>query len=269
MFGELVQVRVGFVFPAHMFGEPELVREARPVLQHPRFVSGHDDPEPGVETDLAQRRGVQLVEDMKRLPVPPSIIHKNLPRGLLRTGHGADGVAGVVDPLALARMDAADMKTSHDVAEDTLARVLGRPEPVLWTHPSFSMLIMSKLTTSNTFIAWSSPTEQKSAPSALTAMHSITPEETRTALEFPPQQLELNGTDPPPTQVTPEVFHKLNSFVLLLLPEFDMTVLTGGDEEVCPRTETWCLLTENEKTKQNKKQHVCHQMKVQIYYCLT
>lgn len=34
---------------------------------------------------------------------------------------------------------------------------------------------MSKFTTSNTFMAWSSPTEQKRAPSALTAMLSITP----------------------------------------------------------------------------------------------
>ena len=49
------------------------------------------------------------------------------------------------------------------------------------THPNFSILIMSKLTTSNTFMAWSSPTEQRRAPSALTAMLSITPaEEART-----------------------------------------------------------------------------------------
>ncbi len=42
-------------------------------------------------------------------------------------------------------------------------------------YPSLSMLIMSKLTTSKTFMAWSSPTEQNSAPSALTEIPSITP----------------------------------------------------------------------------------------------
>lgn len=48
------------------------------------------------------------------------------------------------------------------------------------THPSFSMLIMSKFTTSKTFIALSSPTEQNSAPSELAAMLSITPIRMRT-----------------------------------------------------------------------------------------
>lgn len=43
------------------------------------------------------------------------------------------------------------------------------------THPSLSMLIMSKFTTSKTFIALSSPIEHNNAPSELTAMLSITP----------------------------------------------------------------------------------------------
>lgn len=43
------------------------------------------------------------------------------------------------------------------------------------TYPSFSMLIMSKFTTSKTFIALSSPTEQNNAPSELAAMLSTMP----------------------------------------------------------------------------------------------
>lgn len=34
--------------------------------------------------------------------------------------------------------------------------------------------------------------------------------------------------------MTPKVFDKLYPLVLFLLPEFDMAVLTGRDNEVCP-----------------------------------
>lgn len=44
------------------------------------------------------------------------------------------------------------------------------------SHPSFSILIISKFTTSKIFIALSSPTEQSKAPSELTAMLSTTPD---------------------------------------------------------------------------------------------
>lgn len=35
--------------------------------------------------------------------------------------------------------------------------------------------------------------------------------------------------------MTTEVFDKLNALVLFLLPEFQMTINTGGYDEVCPK----------------------------------
>jgi len=37
------------------------------------------------------------------------------------------------------------------------------------------------------------------------------------------------------TKMTTEVFDKLNALVLFLLPEFQMTINTGGYDEVCPK----------------------------------
>lgn len=81
MLGEFVQVRVRFVRPAHVFGEFELVGEARPVFQHSRFVGRHDDSEFGVQADLGERRGVQLVEEVKGLVAPPAVVHEDLSCG--------------------------------------------------------------------------------------------------------------------------------------------------------------------------------------------
>lgn len=127
-------------------------------------------------------------------------------------------------------------------------------------YPSLSMLIMSKLTTSNTFMAWSSPTEQKRAPSALTEIHSITPachkqtliiykyyfhifsdrkshyhsaslvvgcwEAVGVVLLSSSRRLLTRCKNRTPTQMAAEVLDKLHSFILFLLPEFHMPILT-------------------------------------------
>jgi len=36
------------------------------------------------------------------------------------------------------------------------------------------------------------------------------------------------------TQMTTEMFDKFNAFVFILLPEFQMTINTGGDDKVRP-----------------------------------
>ncbi|PWA26713.1 hypothetical protein CCH79_00001188, partial [Gambusia affinis] len=109
--GEFVQVRVRFVRPAHVFGEFELVGEARPVFQHSRFVGRHDDSESGVQADLGERRGVQPVEEVKGLVAPPAVVHEDL------SCHGADGVARVVDPLTLTWMKPAGTEKNCSTAK--------------------------------------------------------------------------------------------------------------------------------------------------------
>ena len=106
MFGKFIQVRVCFVLPVNVSGELELVREAGPVFQHSRFVGRDDDSESGVQADLGERRGVHLVEDVERRVAASAVVDEDLPRGFLRAGHGGDGIARVVDPLRLARVEA-------------------------------------------------------------------------------------------------------------------------------------------------------------------
>lgn len=47
---------------------------------------------------------MHLVENMEGLVASPSVIDKDLSRGLLRAGHDGNGISGIVDPLTLAWM---------------------------------------------------------------------------------------------------------------------------------------------------------------------
>ena len=38
--------------------------------------------------------------------------------------------------------------------------------------------------------------------------------------------------------MTPEMFHKFDPFIFIFLPEFNMSVTTGCDDEICPKTKT-------------------------------
>lgn len=107
MFGELVQIRVSLVFPLHVFGELEFRAEAGPVLQHSRFVGGHDHSKFGIQADLGQRRGVHLLKDVERLAASPAVVDKNLAGGFFRAGRRGNGISGIVDPLALPWVEAA------------------------------------------------------------------------------------------------------------------------------------------------------------------
>lgn len=81
-------------------------------------------------------------------------------------------------------------------------------------------------------MARSSPTEQKRAPSALTAMLSITPAQTQLHVEkkatFVRLQDRNEGENEGLTQVASEVFHKLYTLILLLFPKLDVAVLAGS-----------------------------------------
>lgn len=79
MFCKFIQVCVCFVFPIHVFGEPEFIWESSPVFQHSGFVSRDDDSESGIQADLGERRGVHVVEDVEGLVLSSSIINKDLP----------------------------------------------------------------------------------------------------------------------------------------------------------------------------------------------
>ena len=77
-FGEFIQVSVSLKFPGHSSGELELIGKASPVLQHACFVSGDDDPETRVQTDLGEGGGVHLVKRVERSVVSAAIVHKDL-----------------------------------------------------------------------------------------------------------------------------------------------------------------------------------------------
>lgn len=108
MFCKFIQVCVRFILPVHVLGELEFGWEAGPVFQHSRSVGRDNDSEFGIQADLGQRRGVQLVEDVEGLVVSPSVINEDLSRGLFRAGNDGNGISGIVDPLALTWMVTSD-----------------------------------------------------------------------------------------------------------------------------------------------------------------
>lgn len=110
VFRKFIQVCVRFVFPLHVLGELEFSWQAGPVFQHSRPVGGDNDAKLGVEADLGEGRGVHLVEDVEGLVASPPVIDEDLPRGLFRAGYDGNGISGIVDPLALARVVTSDDK---------------------------------------------------------------------------------------------------------------------------------------------------------------
>lgn len=112
-----------------MLGKLELVGKACPVFQHSRFVGRHDNSEFRIQADLSQRGGVQFVKDVKGLAASPPIVHKDLPCGFFRTRHGADGVPGVVDPLTLSGVKAANKPCI------SVCRIIQAPLHRHWNSP--------------------------------------------------------------------------------------------------------------------------------------
>lgn len=94
---------------------------------------------------------MQLVEDVEGLVVSPSVINEDLSRGLFRAGNDGNGISGIVDPLALTWMVTSDDNKSDRECHVTATQSEARRGT--FTDPSLNMLIMSKLTTSNTFMA--------------------------------------------------------------------------------------------------------------------
>lgn len=94
---------------------------------------------------------MHLVEDMEGLVASSSIINKDLSRGLFGAGHNGNGISGIVDPLTLTWMITSEHNKNHYECYTTATQSEATQETL--TDPSLNMLIMSKLTTSKTFMA--------------------------------------------------------------------------------------------------------------------
>lgn len=94
---------------------------------------------------------MHLVEDMQGFVASSSVINEDLSRGLFRAGHDGNGISGIVDPLTLTRMITSGH--SENGHECYITATQSEAKQRTFTNPSLNMLIMSKLTTSNTFMA--------------------------------------------------------------------------------------------------------------------
>ena len=60
-----------------------------------------------------------------------------------------------------------------------------------------------------------------------------------------------------PTQMTSEMLNKLNSFIFFLFPEFDMSIYTGCDNEICSTKVIHNNSTSDSQAIMHKKLLVC------------